>query len=227
MTFEDIIGEALRAGRKTLSEYEAKRLLEGSGIPVVREELAADETTVLKAAQTIGYPVVLKFCSAQVMHKTEKGLIEVNLRDERDLRDAFQRMERRAKGSEGAFLVQAMVRGSREFVMGVVRDPQFGPCVMFGLGGIFAEILQDVTFRVAPVRMQDALEMMGEIKGSKILDAVRGLERVDREALGWSLIALGKLGLENPSIQEIDVNPLLVCGSQPVAVDALVVLRDG
>lgn len=221
----EIIDRARAKGQKALSEYESKRVLEAYGIPVTREELVSDLEQARMAAAAIGYPVVLKACSHELTHKTEKGLIEVGIRDEGDLQQAFQRLTRAMEGMEGGLLVQEMVKGARELVIGMIRDPQFGPCVMFGLGGIFTEILRDVSFRVAPIEKRDALEMMEEIKGKKILEAIRGMEPVDRELLAQSLIALGNLGMEEEAIQEIDVNPMIVRGSQPVAVDALVVLR--
>ena len=127
-------------------------------------------------------------------------------------------------GDGKAVLVQQMIRGQRELVLGLTRDPQFGPCVMFGLGGIFTEVLNDTTFRVAPLEKRDALEMMQEIKARKILDAVRGMEAADRELLAQMLITVGRIGMENEKIKEIDINPVIISGGRPVAVDALVVL---
>jgi hypothetical protein len=122
-------------------------------------------------------------------------------------------------------LVQEMVKGQRELMAGLTRDPQFGPCVMFGLGGIFTEILKDVSFRLAPLEEKDALDMMEEIKGHRILDAIRGMEQVNRRTVAGILIALGAVGVENERIKEIDVNPLIIRKGEPIAVDALVVLE--
>jgi acetyl-CoA synthetase (ADP-forming) len=223
---KEIVETALAHGQKALSEHDSKRVLASYGIPVVQEDLTQDLAGAKQAASRIGYPVVLKACSPDVTHKTEKGLIEVDLRDEEDLGQAFQRLQGRAEGLDGDFLVQEMVKGARELVIGMIRDPQFGPCVMFGLGGIFTEILRDVSFRVAPIEERDAMEMMREIKGHKILDAIRGMDAVDLQSLSQSLIALGNIGMEHDAIKEIDVNPLIIKGSQPVAVDALVVLEE-
>jgi acetyl-CoA synthetase (ADP-forming) len=118
-----------------------------------------------------------------------------------------------------------MIKGKRELVIGLIRDPQFGPCVMFGLGGIFTEILKDVSFRLAPLEKRDALEMMDEIKAHKILGSVRGMEPVDRDILSEMLINVGKIGVENDTIKEIDINPVIISGSSPIAVDALIVLE--
>jgi len=117
------------------------------------------------------------------------------------------------------------VKGSREFVIGLTRDASFGPCVMFGLGGIFTEALKDVTFRVAPLTREDALDMIDEIKTQKLLGEFRGGPAVDRNALAKALVGVGELGVKHDAIAEIDINPLIICGDKPVAVDALVVLK--
>jgi acetyl-CoA synthetase (ADP-forming) len=153
-------------------------------------------------------------------------LIELNLRDEIELREAFQRLHEQAVAFNGDILVQEMVNEVRELAIGMIRDPQFGPTVMFGLGGIFAEILDDVSFRVAPIEMHDAMEMIEEIRAYKILNAIRGMDAVDIKVLSKSLIVLGNIGLEHEDIQEIDVNPLIIKGDKPVAVDALIILKE-
>ncbi|MFC1858416.1 acetate--CoA ligase family protein [Thermodesulfobacteriota bacterium] len=223
----EILKSAQESNLTTIDEYNSKQLLAAYGIPVVKEGIARDWEEIKKIASQIGYPVVLKLCNPEITHKTEKKLIEIDLRNEGDLKTAFQRLDALAKELGGDLLVQEMVKGAREFVIGMVRDPQFGPCVMFGLGGILTEILHDVSFRVAPIEMYDALEMMKEIKGHKALDAIRGMEAVDREALGQSLIALGNIGMAYDAIKEIDVNPMIIKGDKPIAVDALIVLDNG
>lgn len=220
----DIIEKALNEGRKALSEYESKQILAAYGIPVTREVLVDREELLEDAAREIGYPLVIKGCSADVSHKTEKDLIRLDIRGEEEARAAFREITAGIAGKDGAVLVQEMIRGKRELVMGLTRDPQFGPCVMFGLGGIFTEILKDISFRVAPLERGDAMEMMGEIKGCKILDMVRGMEAADRELLAQMLMNLGRLGLENDHVKEVDINPVILNGSRPVAVDALVLL---
>ncbi|MBN2568095.1 MAG: acetate--CoA ligase family protein [Deltaproteobacteria bacterium] len=222
----EILKTARENKQRTLSEYESKLILAEYGIPVVSETIVSSWDEARKSASEIGYPVVLKVCSPEVTHKTEQKLIEINLRDERDLETAFKRLYEQAQNIKGEILVQKMITGARELVIGLIRDPQFGPCVMFGLGGIFTEILHDVSFRVAPFGMQDAMEIMEEIKAKSILNAIRGMDAVDRNVLGKSLVALGNIGLEHESVKEIDVNPMIVHGSKPVAVDALVVLND-
>ncbi len=222
-----IIQEALRKGQKTLSEYESKRLLSAYGFPVVREKLVNTRAGAVKAAKEIGLPVVLKGCSPQISHKTEKKLIEVDLRTLKEVQRAYDEIVERVGDTPlDGILVQEMVKGSRELVIGMIRDAQFGPCVMFGLGGIFTEVLKDVSFRIAPLERRDALEMAQEIKGAPVLGAFRGMPPVDMELLVSMLINAGKLGLELEAVKEVDVNPLIIWGNKPVAVDALVVLED-
>ncbi len=220
----EIIARARGEGRKTLSEYEAKRVLEAYGIPVTREVLVHDEAEVPPATAKIGYPLVMKGCSADVAHKTEKGLIRVDVRTKMEALAAFREIKRDLGGHKGGVLVQEMIRGRRELVMGLTRDGQFGPCVMFGLGGIFTEILRDIVFRKAPLDRADAMAMMGEIRARAILDAVRGMEAADRERLADMLIQLGRIGIDLDSVAEIDLNPVILSGKDPVVVDALIVL---
>ena len=220
----EVIEEALKRGQKTLSEYQSKKLLASYGIPITREKLVNSEGEAARTAKEIGFPVVLKGCSPEATHKTELKLIELNLSDENALIEAYRRIMNNAKASLDGVLVQEMIKGERELVIGMTRDLQFGPCVMFGLGGIFTEILKDVSFRVAPLERRDALEMMGEIKGHRILEAIRGLEAADKEILCEMLIKVGQIGLDFEQIKEIDLNPVIIAGSRPVAVDAMVVL---
>ena len=222
----EILDKALKEGRKTLSEYESKVILASYQIPVTREIMAENTDEVITAAHEIGYPVVMKGCAPEITHKTEKGVIRTDIRDDKEALDAFNDIMAGMNGiKDAAALVQEMIRGKRELVVGLIRDPQFGPCVMFGLGGIFTEILKDVSFRLAPLEKRDAFEMMDEIKAHKILDAIRGMDAVDREVLSEMLINVGKIGMENDAIKEIDINPVIISGSQPIAVDALVVLE--
>ncbi|MEE8444657.1 MAG: acetate--CoA ligase family protein [Alphaproteobacteria bacterium] len=220
-----IIDAALKRGDAALSEHDSKKLLAAYGVPVSKERLVGTAAAARAAAGRIGYPVVLKACAADQAHKTETGLIAVNLGTQKALSAAFAELKARAGADyDGAFLVQEMVKGAREIMIGMHRDAQFGPAVMFGLGGIFTEILQDVVFRIAPLRKRDALEMTRGIRAHRILDAVRGMPAVDLDSLTRSLMAVGKLALDHPDIAEIDINPLIVRGDKPVAVDALVVL---
>lgn len=220
-----LLEDAIREGRTTLSEYESKQVLASYRIPVTIEELVDSVEDLFKAAAKIGYPVVMKGCSADIAHKTEKGLIRVDVRNDEEAASAFKEITAAMDGADRSVLVQQMVKGQRELVVGLIRDPQFGPCVMFGLGGVFTEVLKDTAFRVAPLEKRDALEMMQEIKAHKILEAVRGMAPTDKDMLAEILITIGQIGIENEAIKEIDINPVIISDGKPVAVDALVVLE--
>jgi acetate---CoA ligase (ADP-forming) subunit beta len=223
----EIIQKALDEGRHVLSEYESKLLLARYDIPITREILVQDEKDLISAAREVGYPLVLKGCSPEISHKTETNIIRLDLRTDEEAMTAFRQIKANMNGQSGGVLVQEMIKGQRELMAGLTRDPQFGPCVMFGLGGIFTEILKDVSFRLAPLKYPDALDMMQEIKGRKILEAVRGMEPADTNMLARILIKLGEIGIDNDPVKEIDINPLIIREGKPVAVDALVVLGSG
>jgi acyl-CoA synthetase (NDP forming) len=219
----DIIKEALSKGQRTLNEYDAKRFCASFDIPVCREAIARDADSAVKEAVKIGFPVVLKASGKELFHKTEVGGIALNLKNQAEVKQESERLLR-IPGSE-AVLVQEMVKGERELVCGLIRDAQFGPCVMFGLGGILTEVFKDIVFRVAPLTIQDAREMVQEIQHKKLLEPFRGESAVDLEMLAKILVTLANIGLQYQAIQSIDINPLKVRpDGQPVAVDALVTL---
>jgi acetyl-CoA synthetase (ADP-forming) len=221
-----LIEEAITRGQRTLSEHASKKFLASYGIPTCKEFLVKSEKEVLEGTAQLGYPVVLKACGPELTHKTEGNLIRLHLKTPEEVRAGYKELMAQANPQWEGVLVQEMIRGHRELVIGLIRDSQFGPCVMFGLGGILTEVLNDVTFRVAPLEKYDAMEMVNEIRAKKILEAFRGEPPVDLEVLSHCLITLGKIGLENPMIKEIDINPLKVRDGYPIAVDALVVLSD-
>ena len=220
-----VIERALKEGRTTLSEYESKQLLAAYQIPVTSEKLVNNPEDLLKAAHKIGYPVVIKGCAAQIVHKTEKGLIRIDIRNDAEAKTAFEEIMASMNGSGNTILVKEMIKGQRELVVGLNRDPQFGPCVMFGLGGIFTEILEDIAFRIAPLEKREALEMMQDIKAKKILEPIRGMPAADKGLLADMLMTVGRIGLELEMIKEIDINPVIISAGKPVAVDALVILE--
>ena len=221
-----LVARSVKAGQGALSEFDSKRFLSAYGVPITRERLVNSEKDARAAAERLGYPVVLKGCAHDLLHKTEAGLVMVGLSSSKEVANAFRELKARA-GSDfgGRFLVQEMVKGDRELMIGMTRDEQFGPSVMFGLGGIFTEILEDVVFRLAPLSLSDARQMMSEIRSAKILNTVRGMPRVNQSMLARAIVAVGKAAVDNPDIAEIDINPLIVSGSHPVAVDGLVILK--
>ena len=221
----DLLKEALEQGLTSLNEFDSKRFLAQYGIGVTLEKIAGTREAATEAATEIGFPVALKGSGPGLLHKTERDLVRLNLKNEAELLEAFDHLTTGLSEPVHEVLVQQMVAGERELAAGLVRDPQFGPCVMLGLGGVLTEVLEDVVFRVAPLTRWDALQMMEELRGRKILDAFRGRPPVDREVLADIIITLGRIGLENPAIREIDINPLKIrSDGQPIAVDALIIL---
>ena len=220
-----LIEDAVKRGAKSLSEYESKLLLAEYGIPTTAEAVVTTSDDAVAQASKIGFPVVLKGSGETISHKTELNLIALDLKSEEEVRQAFNELTGNKKAEVKEVLVQQMIKGDRELMVGLTRDAQFGPCVMFGLGGIFTEILEDVAFRVAPLSDYDAGDIMNDIKGKKILEAFRGKPEVDRNILADILKAVGQIGLDNEQVKEIDINPLKLMDGKPVAVDALVVLE--
>lgn len=220
----DVIDKARAAGQRTLSELDARRLCEAYGIPLVPARPAVTAAEAVQAAGELGFPVVLKAFGASLTHKTESGLVQLDLRGADEVERAHATIVARGGAQLEGVLVQRMVRPGRELMAGIKRDPQFGPCVMFGLGGIFAEAVGDVIFRVAPLAPRDATDMLGGLRGSRLLGAVRGQPAADRESLCQMLVALGRLGCEQHQVDEVDLNPVLLSRSLPQAADALVVL---
>lgn len=218
------VDEALAKGRPALSEHAAKRFLAGFGIPVSREILAPDPDAAAAAAAAMGFPVVLKVSGATLSHKTELGGVVLNLRSPEDVRDEARRLL--TIGGCEAVLVQEMVRGERELLCGLTRDAQLGPCVMFGLGGVLTEALEDAVFRLAPLAPADALEMLQEIRGAKILGPFRGEAPADLPTLSRILVALGEIGRQYDAVSAVDINPVKIRpDGAPVAVDALISLQ--
>jgi len=219
-----ILQEALAAGQRALDEHAAKRILAQYGIPVPREILAATAGEAAAAAKAVGGAVALKACSWEIMHKSGKGLIALNLKEDGEVREAFAGI-RRAAGRDVPVLVQEMIPGGRELVAGMVRFPGFDPCILFGLGGVYTEIFRDNTLRLAPLSAAEAEEMLDDIRGKALLGAFRGQPAADRDALAGILRKLGWIAVLHPEIAEIDLNPVILDGPRPVAADALFVLK--
>jgi acetate---CoA ligase (ADP-forming) subunit beta len=217
------IDEALAKGQAALTEHAAAQFLSGHGIPVPRQALVPSADAAADAAARLGFPVVVKASGAALQHKTEVGGIALNLRSVEEV----QRDGRRLLALPGCdgLLVAEMVPGDREFACGLTRDPQFGPCVMFGLGGVLTEALADAVFRVAPVSRFDALEMLQQLRAVTLLGTFRGQAPANLDTLAGMLIALGEIGLRHPEVREIDLNPVKIRpDGTPVAVDALIAL---
>jgi acyl-CoA synthetase (NDP forming) len=221
--------ESAPASTSTLSEYDSKQLLAGFGAPVTRERLAGTADEAAAAAEELGFPVVVKLCGAAIAHKTERDAVRLGIVDASAVRQAADELLAivRPEDGEVSLLVSEMVRGRRELIAGLVRDPQFGPCVMLGLGGILTEALGDVVFAAVPVDESDARRMIHSLGASHLLTReFRGDPPVDEKALAAILVALSRLAVERPDVASVDLNPVIICGDEPVAVDALVELRE-
>ncbi len=228
-----MLAAALQHGRAELGEAEARPILAVSGVPQARAEIAQTANEAARLAAMIGFPVALKIVSPDIFHKSEVGGIALQLADETAVRDAFDAMmarvrERRPSARIEGALVAAMVRPGHELIVGMRRDPQFGPLLMVGLGGIYVELLKDVAFRVAPFDRNEARRMIAETHAGKLLSGLRGQPPADVEAVVDVILQVAQLALDHPQIQEINVNPLMVypTGAAPgaLAVDVRMVL---
>ena len=211
-------------GRRIWDEFDSKQLLALCGIPVVEEQIAKTMGDALSFAREIGYPVVMKGLAPGEVHKTESGLVRLNLATSSGVKNAFEELMKRMNG-QGRILLQRQMSIDYELIAGYLLDAQFGPCVMFGLGGIFSELQRDVVFATAPLTEQSALELIFRIKGNKLLQGFRGMTPINQKAMAGVLVRLGNLGAACPAIEQIDINPLIVSGGNPVAVDASIILK--
>ena len=225
-----LFSQARKEGRKSLLETEAKAVCIEYGIPVTKFELAKSEAQAVKFAEKIGYPVVLKIVSPDVVHKSDVGGVAVNLKDSKSVREAYSQIlkdvkKHNAKAKIVGVLVQEMAPQSTEVIVGVTKDPQFGPAIMFGLGGIFVEVLKDVTFRIAPITEDEAREMITEVKAYPLLKGYRNSPPVDIAAIVGILLKTSKLAMEHQEIKELDLNPVMVYEKGAKTVDARIILE--
>ena len=209
---------------RTLSEPESKALLAGYDVPCVSDALVATAVDAAAAATTFGFPVVVKLAGDRIAHKTERGLVRLSLSDETAVVEAGDALLAAATPEDGdvRLLVAPMLRATRELIAGIHDDPQFGRCVMVGIGGVLTEALGDVAFRLAPLSSVDADEMLDDLAAQALLGAVRGEPALDRDAMIGVLLGLSRLAVERADVRSVDVNPLLIVDGMPVAVDALV-----
>jgi acetyltransferase len=219
-------------GEHTLSEHETKGLLALWGVPVTREKRVDTLEDACAAAMELGYPVALKVESPDVLHKTDAGLVELDVGGAADLRQAYDALLVNARHKHpgariSGVLVQEMVSGGTEVIVGVFRDPQFGPVLLLGMGGVLVELYRDVALRVCPITREDANEMLSEVRGARVLEGYRGIPPGDVEALIDTLIDVSTMAVHlRDSIRELDINPLTVLprGQGVKALDALAVL---
>ncbi len=232
MTGQQIMKRAKKEGRNLLTEVEAKDLLKEAGIGVVDTRLATSREEAVSISQELGFPVVLKIASSDVVHKSDAGGVKLDLKTAKQVGKAYDDILKGIKkeypqAKIDGVSVQKMARPGVEVIIGMSKDAQFGPVIMFGLGGILVEILKDVSFRIVPLVRRDAAEMVREIKGYPLLEGYRGQEPVDVSNLEELLLKVSDFVEKNPDIGELDLNPVFAYKDGAVAVDARVVLEDG
>lgn len=212
--------------QRILDDFQSRQLFKAYHIPMVEERWVSSDEEAAKAARAMGYPVVLKGSGAAWPHKTEAGLVCLNLKGAEAVRKAVRHIQRKAAKDLEGMVVQPHLTGQRELMAGLFRDPQFGPVILFGLGGTLAEAIDDVTMGIAPLSREDAVAMISRLKAQKLLSQFRGEEKVDLEALAGVLLGLSRMAEEHPEIAEVDINPLKVLPSGEIcAVDKLIVFR--
>jgi len=225
-----IFDQVKREGRSILTEFESKRILKQAGISVVETKLAKTQKEAVSLSQKMGFPVVLKIASPEVIHKSDSGGVKLSLNNVAEVRKAYDGILKKVKKQyPGAVIhgisVQKMVRPGTEVIVGTSKDPQFGPVIMFGLGGVFVELLKDVSFRVIPVEQRDAQEMIKEIKGYPLLQGYRGKEPSDISSLVNIILKISRFIEENPQIKELELNPIFAYRNRAVAIDARIILE--
>jgi len=225
-----IFDQVKKEGRSVLTEFESKRILKQAGIPVVETKLAKTQKEAVSMSQNMGFPVALKIASPEVIHKSDSGGVRLALNHAAAVRTAYsETLENVRQQYPGANLhgvsVQKMARPGTEVIVGTSKDPQFGPVIMFGLGGIFVEVFKDVSFRIIPVDQRDAQQMIKEIKGYPLLQGARGKEAASIPALVEIILKISSLIEENPQIKELELNPIFAYRDGALAVDARIILE--
>jgi acyl-CoA synthetase (NDP forming) len=229
MPIADVIEKARSQGRAVLTEVESKQILQEAGIPVAVAESAATAKDAVAAAERSGYPVVMKILSPDIAHKSDVGGVKVGLESADEVEAAFAEImaavkERQPDARIEGVAVQKMAPVGTEVIVGMSKDPQFGPVMMFGLGGIFVEVLKDVAFRIVPLEPKDARQMVREIKGFPVLEGVRGQDPADVAALEKLILQVSEFVETHPEIEELDLNPVFAYNDGVIAVDARIVV---
>ncbi|OGO38265.1 MAG: acetyl-CoA synthetase [Chloroflexi bacterium RBG_16_57_8] len=230
VTLDKIVDKARKEGRTLLTEIEAKEMLKQAGIDVVETRLAANEDEAVSMSREFGFPVVLKIASPDVVHKSDAGGVKLGLKTSNQVAKAYEDImksirEKYPKAKIQGASVQKMARPGVEVIIGMSKDAQFGPVIMFGLGGVFVEILKDVAFRIVPLERRDAHEMIQEIKGRPLLEGYRGSDPVDIANLEELILKVSGFVEQHPEIKELDLNPVFAYKDGAVAVDARIILE--
>ena len=231
MSFESVIAQARAEGRTLLNEVEAKSLLKDAGVSVANTTLATSAAEAQAQAEAAGYPVVLKIVSPDIAHKSDVGGVKLNLKDKAAVAAAYDEIVANSKKAVAnariaGVAVQHMAPQGTEVIVGMTTDPQFGPVLMFGLGGIMVEVLKDVSFRLVPLADKDADQMIGEIKGRPVLEGVRGQPASDIKALKQTILKVSEFVEKHPEVRELDLNPVFAYPDGAMAVDARIVISE-
>ena len=229
MVIDEIIAAARKEARTSLTELESKQILKEVGINTTEIKLARTKEEAVSHSKELGFPVALKIVSPDILHKTDVGGVKLGLNNEDDVGNAYDGIISMIKKQEPAakiqgVSVQPMARPATEVIIGMSKDPQFGPVLMFGLGGILVEVLKDVSFRIVPLTRRDAREMIGEIKGYPILEGYRGQEPANIAVLEELLLKVSEFVDSRPEIAELDINPIFAYSDGALAIDARVIL---
>ena len=226
MNIAEVLKNKIETGQNVLTEFESKELLQEIGIPIPAQKLTISKKETISAAEEIGFPIVMKLMAEDVVHKSDTGAVKLNLKTKEDIDKAYDDLMNIPSQEEKRISVQKMAdEPITELIIGMTTDPQFGPALMFGIGGILVELLEDVSFRIAPITEYDANEMIHEIKGFPILDGYRGKPKADIEAIVEVLMKISDLVTKHEEIHEMDLNPVFIYEKGLICVDARIILK--
>ncbi|MFX1378444.1 MAG: acetate--CoA ligase family protein [Promethearchaeota archaeon] len=226
MNIAEVLKNKIRTNQTVLTEFESKELLREIGIPVPAQKLTISKEETIFAAENIGFPVVMKLMAEDIVHKSDTGAVKLNLKSKEDVDKAYNELMQIPSQMEKKISVQKMAEEPiTELIIGMTTDPQFGPALMFGIGGILVEILEDVSFRIAPITEYDANEMIHEIKGFPILDGYRGKPKADIKAIVNALLTISEFVVKHDEINEMDLNPVFIYDKGLICVDARIILK--
>jgi acyl-CoA synthetase (NDP forming) len=231
MATSQVLADAIAQGKRFLNEVESKEVLKDAGISTIETHLASSRDEAVALAEKVGFPVVLKIISPQIVHKSDIGGVRLGLNSKEEVSSTYDEMISQVRTKEPSatiegISVQSMARPGVEVIIGMSKDPQFGPVLMFGLGGVLVEVLEDVSFRIVPLVKRDAQEMIKEIKGHPLLEGYRGQEPANIEMLEETLLKLSDLAQSHSEIKEIDLNPIFAYKDGLTAVDARIILEE-
>jgi len=226
MNIAEVLKNKIETNQTVLTEFESKELLQEIGILVPGQKLTTSKEETLSAAENIGFPIVLKLMAEDIVHKSDTGAVKLNLKSKQEVENAYEELMKIPSQKEKKISVQKMAdEPITELIIGMTTDPQFGPALMFGIGGILVELLEDVSFRIAPITEYDAKEMIREIKGFPILDGYRGKPKADLDAIVNTLLTISELVVKHEEINEMDLNPVFIYEKGLICVDARIILK--